>query len=105
VFSSPVYIGVAENLRDRLKTHRRDFANATEYLQGNPDDSLKMKSRGKSFGYRAAARGIAMENLVAWVMDLGELVDPDTSVDTLREIAESAEWILHRLYSPILGRR
>jgi hypothetical protein len=103
-FSSPLYIGVAENLRNRLCQHRQNFTNASEWLQDHPDDAEIIQVKGKSFGARAAARDIPMEYLEAWVIDLNHQRS-DLSSKQLRSIAESAEWLLHRLYGPILGRQ
>lgn len=104
VFSSPLYIGVAENLNERLQRHRNSYSRAMEWLRSNPHDVDRLKRDAKTFGQRAAARGIAMENLEAWVIDLKEL-ELDASVNSLRESARSAEWLLHRLFAPILGRQ
>lgn len=105
IFSSPLYIGVAENLRNRLRQHRRDFSAASEWLRDHPEDLEKIRLRGKDFGHRAAARGIAMEHLNVWVLDLAEDGTSGLPVSHLRATAESVEWLLHRLYTPILGRQ
>ena len=105
VFSSPLYIGVAENLRQRLKQHRQDFTKTHDWLRENPEHTETVRARGKSFGQRAAARNIAMEHLEAWVIDLADEENDEVTKKHLRNTAESAEWLLHRLYSPILGRQ
>jgi hypothetical protein len=104
VFSAPLYIGVTDNLRVRLRDHRRSYSKAFEWLKNHPEDFPKVREKGKSFGERAAAREIAMENLEAWVICLDEEI-AGVPLKTLREIFESAEWFTHRVYSPILGRR
>ncbi|URN08546.1 GIY-YIG nuclease family protein [Actinomadura madurae] len=105
VFSSPLYIGVAENLQNRLKQHKRDFEQADEWLRDHPEDAQVIKLRGKSFGQRAAARGISMNNLEVWVIHLEENDQNGVTVKEVRKTAESTEWLLHRLYSPILGKQ
>ncbi|MQS14745.1 GIY-YIG nuclease family protein [Streptomyces kaniharaensis] len=105
VFSAPLYIGVAENLRQRLSQHRRDYTKSYDWLRDHPEDAEEVKARGKSFGARAAARNIAMEHLEAWVIDLADEENDEVTKKHLRNTAESAEWLLHRLYSPILGRQ
>ncbi|WEH16316.1 hypothetical protein [Streptomyces sp. VNUA24] len=105
VFSSPLYIGVAENLRERLRTHRRDFTKAYDWLREHPEDAETVRTKGKTFGARAAARNMAMGHLEAWVIDLGDQADNAVTIKHLRNTAESAEWLLHRLYAPILGRQ
>ncbi|MCG7607947.1 MULTISPECIES: hypothetical protein [Mycobacterium] len=103
-FSTPLYIGVAEDLRRRLTDHKKSYSKAMSWLRDHPEDIAAIKLAGKSFGERAAARNIAMERLEVWVIDLEEELS-ELSSEQLREMAESAEWILHRIYSPILGRR
>jgi hypothetical protein len=105
VFSAPLYIGVAENLRERLRTHRRDFTKAYEWLREHPEDAAEVRAKGKTFGARAAARDMTMRQLEAWVIDLGDQEDDDVTLKHLRHTAQSAEWLLHRLYAPILGRQ
>ncbi|MFK0153674.1 hypothetical protein ACIQVK_16590 [Streptomyces sp. NPDC090493] len=105
VFSSPLYIGVAENLRERLRTHRRDFTKAYDWLREHPEDAETVRAKGRTFGARAAARNMAMGHLEAWVIDLGDQADDAVTIKHLRNTAESAEWLLHRLYAPILGRQ
>ncbi|WP_380277440.1 GIY-YIG nuclease family protein [Kitasatospora purpeofusca] len=105
VFSSPLYIGVATNLRDRLRTHRRNFTKTYEWLREHPEDTETVRAKAKSFGARAAARNIAMANLEAWIIDIGETGSDDLTTKHLRDTAESAEWLLHRMYAPILGRQ
>lgn len=105
VFSSPLYIGVAENLRERLRTHRRDFTKAYDWLREHPEDAAEVRAKGKTFGARAAARNMTMRQLEAWVIDLGDQEDAAVTLKHLRHTAQSAEWLLHRLYAPILGRQ
>ncbi|WP_425245411.1 GIY-YIG nuclease family protein [Streptomyces sp. NEAU-NA10] len=105
VFSTPVYIGVAENLRQRLRQHRVSYTKAHDWLREHPEDIELVRTKGKSFGERAAAREIAMQHLEAWVIDLADEENDEVTKKNLRNTAESAEWLLHRLYSPILGRQ
>lgn len=105
LFSSPLYVGVAENLRSRLQAHRREFTRAADWLREHPEDMERVRLGGKSFGPRAAARGIAMEHLEVWIMALDPDCDPSLTTKHLRNTAEAAEWLLHRLYSPTLGRQ
>ncbi len=109
IFSAPLYIGIAENLRQRLLTHRRDFTKTSDWLREHPEDSGKVQALGKSFGQRAAARSIPMRHLRAWVIALASEQEGEQAGDSVDEnmktAAGSAEWLLHRLYHPILGRR
>lgn len=105
VFSSPLYIGVATNLQERLRKHRLDYTRTHDWLREHPEDAETIRTRGKNFGQRAAARSIAMEHLEAWIIDLADEENDEVTKKHLRNTAESAEWLLHRLYSPILGRQ
>lgn len=104
VFAAPAYIGVTDNLKNRLTTHRRDFARASEWIREHPGDAERMRASGKTFGSRAAARGIALENLTVWVLNAAE-IDPQATDVQLRQVAGSAENLLHRIFAPVLGRR
>lgn len=103
-FSTPLYIGVAANLRERLVQHRSDYSKTYEYIQKNPQDKEQIKEKGGTFGARAAARDIAIENLEAWTIDLTS-EEQAIPASQLKDISEDVEWLLHRIYSPILGRR
>lgn len=105
VFSAPLYIGVSDNIRQRLLKHRANYSTGVDWLTGNPDGADALKEKANSFGLRAAARGIAMENLEAWVIDLGDGGGSEMSTKILGETARSAEWLLHRIFSPVLGRQ
>lgn len=104
-FSSPLYIGVADDLRTRLKYHKRKYAEGMQWLADNPDGAEKLQENATSFGLRAASRNIAMENLEVWVVDLSVTPSGSKLQRELRRTAQSAEWLLHRLFSPVLGRR
>ncbi|MEZ7240061.1 hypothetical protein QYS60_20110 [Rhodococcus sp. GXMU-t2271] len=105
VFSAPLYIGVAENLQSRLKKHRATYTSGIDWLADHPEGAEELRSKANSFGLRAAARGIAMEHLEVWVIDLEAKYGSENSIADLRVTARSAEWLLHRLFSPILGRQ
>ncbi|MFD6377627.1 GIY-YIG nuclease family protein [Streptomyces albidoflavus] len=105
MFSSPLYIGVAENIRQRLEQHRKKYSQGIEWISSHPSRVDELHSRASNFGLRAAARGIAMEHLEAWVIDLGDVADDGVPAKKLRETSRSAEWLLHRLFTPILGRQ
>jgi hypothetical protein len=46
-----------------------------------------------------------MNNLEVWVIHLEENDQDGVTVKEVRKTAESTEWLLHRLYSPILGKQ
>ncbi|WP_329092385.1 hypothetical protein [Streptosporangium sp. NBC_01469] len=105
IFAAPLYIGIAADLKKRLSRHKSDFTRISDYLRNRPDDRSRAIKQARSFGHRAAARQVAMEDLEVWVLDLEPLIHAGMSGDDLRDITRSAEWYLHRLFSPILGRR
>lgn len=105
VFSAPLYIGVAENLQSRLKKHRATYTSAIDWLADHPHGVEELRLKANSFGLRAAARGIAMEHLEVWIIDLNSKYGSENSIADLRVTARSAEWLLHRLFSPTLGRK
>lgn len=98
--SAPIYIGVATNLRTRLKQHvtaLRDGITAIANNGGTPPAELR-----KSFGGRAASAGFTedMLSVATFPIAPGQL-----TVDDRRTIAEAAEFLLNRWARPILGRQ
>ncbi|WP_436851632.1 hypothetical protein [Nocardiopsis dassonvillei] len=105
VFSAPLYIGVADDLRSRLLQHRTNYNKAMHWLRENPHHTERLRADAKNFGQRAASRGISMENLEAWVIDVSSLDGESADSAPTRASTRSAEWFLHRTFSPILGKR
>ncbi|WP_435112172.1 hypothetical protein [Nocardiopsis synnemataformans] len=104
VFSAPLYIGVADNLRARLLQHRKSYSKSMQWLRENPHHTERLRVDAKNFGQRAASRGISMEHLEAWVIDVST-EESSSDSDLTRASTQSAEWFLHRAFSPILGKR
>jgi hypothetical protein len=69
IFSSPVYIGVASNLRERLATHRGDYEKAHKYLEQNPDHRESLEQSPK-FGVRLAAANVPLDYLVVYTLEV-----------------------------------
>lgn len=110
VFASPLYIGVATNLRSRLVEHIADYEGAKVTLRNNPSESATMQFGGDSFGARLAGTGIQLERLECWVMPTigiagSELHNNADTHHKHRSVARAAEWILQRIFQPVLGRR
>ncbi|MEM8637750.1 MAG: hypothetical protein AAGG51_02875 [Cyanobacteria bacterium P01_G01_bin.54] len=107
IFSSPIYIGVAECLRRRLLSHANDITKISMEISRDPDarDGLK-KYRNKSFATRVISTGFNPSHLKVFTFDFDELNRniEINSVDT-RTVAESVEWLLNRWYHPYLGKR
>ncbi|MHA7630835.1 hypothetical protein [Corallococcus sp. M7] len=103
--SSPIYIGVATNLRDRLKQHTDQLFKLAELVAKKPENRKKLYESDKStFASRALAMGFNEDTVVVWTINLGSLFQ-EIERDDLRAIAESAEWLLNRWHKPLLGKR
>lgn len=98
--SAPVYIGVAENLRQRLGKHIDTITKAHAELKAS--GALTPALRG-AFGGRAAEAGLTLADLrvaVLPVPSLGRLGVPDQ-----RRLSEAAEFVLNRWHHPLFGER
>jgi hypothetical protein len=108
-FASPLYIGVATNLRIRLAEHMAAYDDTRKALRQNPSAATRLQFEGTSFGERLAATGLQLEHLQCWILQAnfasatgGE--DPE-SATSARHVGETAEWILQRIFLPVLGRQ
>ncbi|NOR03457.1 hypothetical protein HGK72_25750 [Mycolicibacterium fortuitum] len=106
VFASPLYIGVATNLRQRLAEHRASFEKANTLLRSQPDQASNLQFLGRDLGARLAGAGIPLERLECWILTAPELppVAPEPATNH-RPVAQAAEWIVQRIFQPILGRQ
>jgi len=108
VFASPLYIGVATNLRVRLAGHKADYETTRARIRADPSAGARLQFEGDSFGARLAATGLQLEHLQCWILPanlaLIDNSDEDNSVISARAVAEAAEWILQRIFLPALGR-
>lgn len=100
-FASPLYIGMATNLRERLLQHRKDFTTMKDLLASHPEETERARAKASRFGHRAAARGIAMERLEVRTVSV-EMPEGHTGDSP---VPAAAEWLLHRFFMPPLGRR
>lgn len=110
IFASPLYIGVATSLRSRLAEHKADYENAKAALRNNPSASARLQFDGDSFGARLAGAGIQLERLECWVMpavaiSVSDNSDQHGAHQGRRSVAYTAEWVLQRIFQPVLGRR
>jgi len=101
VFAAPIYIGVAQDLRARLRTHLAEFHTTCDYLKDRPDRADALRERGRTFGVRLAAANVDLNHLLTYVLPLD-----DTTAGTAqtRDAAEVAEWILQRIFRPVFGK-
>jgi hypothetical protein len=114
VFASPLYVGVAINLRARLAEHRAAYESAMTMVRNDPSAAPRLQFHGGSFGERLAGAGVKLDCLTCWVLPTPQVVSPagepsgaNSTVLTVkqRSVAETAEWILQRIFHPILGRK
>ena len=107
-FASPLYIGVATNLRTRLSEHRTAYETARANLRLKPSAAPHMQFEGESFGERLAGAGMQLEHLQCWMLQVDFASTFQSSREetmSARQVAESAEWIIQRIFQPVLGRK
>lgn len=82
------------------------YEHARAALRQDPSIAERMQFEGESFGFRLAATGLQLDYLQCWVLpaSLGSR-DDDDSTPSAREVAKTAEWILQRIFLPVLGRQ
>lgn len=90
-FTAPLYIGMAANLRTRLRTHKRKITELRDVGQMSPDGTEALEA---GFANQVVARGFDPTNLFVVVAD----VDVDTGAHN------DLENILNRINFPIFGR-
>lgn len=99
MLTSPVYVGISNNLRDRLATHRRTF---DEYAAqtSTPEDRRELLRRDDSFAARAVGSGLTANMLEVYCY-------PVRAADPLdqRAMIEAVEYFLNRWHQPPFGRR
>lgn len=96
LFASPLYIGVATNLRVRLGQHKNAILKYATMHQG-PD--------GHSFAGEIQRRGIPPNRLVVHCMTAHGLKFSELDTENSRKVAEAVESALNRMYFPAFGRR
>lgn len=104
IFASPLYIGVAINLRLRLSQHKADYEQAKNEIGIDPSSSERLQFQGASFGARVAGAGVQMERLECWILPTNDIIVGQGGNRRQRGVAEAAEWILQRIFQPVLGR-
>jgi len=107
ILSSPLYIGVAIDLRKRLHTHSHNLQSHRSKSKGNFHyfDNISDPKILSSFAFRAARQGFSPDTLEVWVLNLSGISTGELSLDQQRTVAEACEWLLNRWHRPQLGRR
>lgn len=91
MFASPLYMGMAGELRSRLATHKK-LIERYRRLHGHTDEPARDSDAG--FAWQVAKRKIPPDRLMVFTCTTA--ADDKTAVDI--------ENILNRIYYPILGR-
>jgi hypothetical protein len=107
LLASPVYIGVTNNLRRRLKEHTDSFLELKERCVklDNYLNRLKAEVDNSStdFAHRAVAAEFTAEHLFVVAIPLASPI-AEADADHLN-ILSAAEWLLNRWYLPPFGRK
>jgi hypothetical protein len=93
-FAAPLYIGMAKNLRTRLRTHKHLIEGGLEKLRLNTRPDVTSK-RDAGFAMEVLRRQLAIERLSVYVHEL-----PAAAADS----AVDVENLLNRINYPVLGR-
>lgn len=105
IIAAPIYIGVTNNLKRRLREHADGFLEAKDYCRRIDGYLAKLKDqidwKGADFAQRAAAAEFSTDNLFAMILPL----ESDFEESDHQEILHSAEWLLNRWYTPTFGRK
>lgn len=109
IFSSPLYIGISDNLKRRLTTHINKFRDLSEYsgkmkLKDKPYDldwEYDDTTSGINFAARAVIAGFRENNLKVCTFPLHH--DYDLSDEEIFDLIAAIEFLLNRWSQPILG--
>ena len=105
-FSSPLYLGKAsdQTLRERLRQHSNHFLELWEKYIQDQEFALRIQNP-KDFAERAFKLGFAPEDLFCMTITVDPAIARDLKRSEISLLIESAEWLLNRWATPILGRR
>ncbi len=98
---APLYIGVAVDVRQRLKKHKEDINKFRERARSEKFDESNFDERYK-FALEVVRRGIPSRHLSVFVT---KVTNDTQTIDDRRKTCEGVETILNRLFYPIMGRR
>ena len=101
-FHAPLYMGIAirQFLVDRLNFHKNKFIK----LYHSKNVNLSNFKNGKDFSERAISFGFCPEDLFCYTISPTNYLEENISQNQIVNLIESAEWILNRWSTPILGR-
>jgi hypothetical protein len=108
VFSAPIYIGKAKNLRNRLIEHATTFRKYHDAIAREPhrrEELLEhLRKQDPDFGARAAVLNFGADELKVIPWQIQDSVSVDLTEAEQEDIATALEWLLNRWYRPICGR-
>jgi hypothetical protein len=102
VFTNPLYIGVADSLRQRLKQHSEEYFGLRD-AQRNAPDAFAEYGKQETFAQRAFRLGLKEENLKVFLKPIEVIGNLDR--EAVRETLEAGEWLLNQWSTPLLGRK
>lgn len=113
LFTSPLYIGVSKNLKQRLQRHtqliqkyRKEYNKHTKHsedISSNLSVDSKFSLRNdKNFARRIVERKIDPNHLA---VSIAYVSHPELSDERIRKTIETTETLLNRVFYPILGRK
>lgn len=105
VLSSPLYVGISVNLRERLNRHVNQVRRARAVVARSPDARQRLLEEGRNFATRAVGSGFDVESLLVWVVKLEDMFRDRLDKNEARIVAEATEWLLNRWHRPPLGKR
>jgi hypothetical protein len=106
LFCSPLYLGKASDqpLRSRLKQHSRHFLDLWDrYIKDR--QFIERIENPKDFAERAIKLGFSPEDLYCMTLALDADAVSGLQVQDVAVLIESAEWLLNRWATPMLGRQ
>ncbi|UXI00773.1 hypothetical protein [Photobacterium sp. TY1-4] len=95
-FASPIYIGMAKNLKSRIRKHQsliQKYA-SRDYIALDGQSLSDEDRRDHNFAARVVARGIPETNMFVFIQEIS------TEIDTYKDI----ENLLNRINYPVLGK-
>lgn len=105
-FMSPLYVGKAsdQTLRTRLRQHQNHYLDLWEKYSKDPQFADRIKDP-KDFSERAIKLGFAPDDLFCMTVAIDQSANKDLDQADISQLINSAEWILNRWTTPVLGRQ
>ena len=107
-FASPLYIGIAsKSLNQRLMSHKRLINRLRDQKELSNTDfageaNAAQREADKTFASRVVARNIDVNHLIVYIVEVDTKSYSSTQIN---EALRSAEYLINRIYHPVLGRR